>query len=143
MADVKITQLDPGVDPVGDELVEAVQSGGSVRLTLDQIKKAQMVTSGSAAYTLLLTDRFKILEMTSASANTVTIPPDSSVDFPIGAAIIVRQFGAGATSILAGVGVTALHKASVTLTLFEQYSEVVLQKRAANSWLVTGELTPA
>ena len=39
------------------------------------------------AYTLVLADAFKLVAMNNAAANTLTVPPNSSVAFPIGTRI--------------------------------------------------------
>lgn len=85
-------------------------------------------------YTLVLTDAdTKMVEMNSASANTVTIPPNSDVAFPVGTIISVVQQGAGNTSMVAGSGVTIRSQSGV-LTSPGQYSPMVIQKRATNEW---------
>ena len=43
--------------------------------------------------------------MDNAAANTLTVPPNSSVAFPVGTSIPIRQAGAGQTTIVAGSGV--------------------------------------
>jgi hypothetical protein len=43
--------------------------------------------------------------MTNGSANILTVPPNSSVAFPIAAQISGRQYGAGITTLTPGTGV--------------------------------------
>lgn len=93
-------------------------------------------SQSGTTYTLVLTDKGKCVEMNNASANTLTVPPNSSVAFPIGTALLVRQMGAGTTSIAAGAGVTI--RTPSTLDLQAQYSLVSLHKRATNEWCVEG-----
>lgn len=69
----------------------------------------------------------------------VTIPTDASVNFPIGTVIEVDQIGDGKVSIVGASGVTVKRDAVVP-TLRAQYSALVLRKRAANWWLVAGDL---
>ena len=45
------------------------------------------------AYTLVGGDAGKLIKMTNAAANTLTVPPSSSVNFDIGATINVVQYG--------------------------------------------------
>ena len=94
----------------------------------------------TASYTLALTDQSKIVETNVGSANDVTIPLDSSVNFPIGTEIQVLQLGAGQTTIVATSGVTTRSK-SGQLKIANQNTGVTLVKRAANDWYVIGNLT--
>jgi hypothetical protein len=75
--------------------------------------------------------------MNNASANTVTIPPNSNVAFPVGTRIDITQYGAGATSLVAGSGVTIRGK----LNVVTQYSGITLYKRDTNEWVATGGTT--
>src|SRR5690349_15457523 len=93
------------------------------------------------AYTLVLADAGKVVETNNSSANTVTIPPNSAVAFPVGAYLSVRQYGAGQTTLAAGAGVT-LRSRGGALKLAGQYAETALTQRAVNEWVVSGEVTP-
>jgi len=92
-----------------------------------------------ASYTLVLADKGKLVEISNASANTVTVPPNSSVAFPVGSQITVLQTGAGQTTIAAGVGVTV--NSTPGLKLRAQWSSVTLIKRLTDTWVVVGDLT--
>lgn len=95
----------------------------------------------TASYTAVLLDAGKTLLMDSASANTVTIPPESSANFDLGTFIDVVQLGTGQTSFVAGSGVTIRNPFSA-LTLSEQYASARITKIAADTWLVSGNMTP-
>lgn len=95
-------------------------------------------TTSSASYTLLLTDGGKVVEMTSASANNLTIPLNSSVAFAIGTSIFVVQAGAGQTTIVAAAGVTI--NSYLGLKIIGQWSGCTLIKRATNTWVAVGGL---
>jgi hypothetical protein len=91
----------------------------------------------SAAYTLsALTERDSLIEVSAAGA--ITIPADSTLNFPIGTSIDVLQTGTGAVSVAAGAGVTL--NATPGLTLRTQWSTATLMKRAANTWVLYGDL---
>jgi hypothetical protein len=79
------------------------------------------INAQTASYTAVLTDDGKLVTMSNASANTFTVPPNSSVAFGIGTQINIAQLGAGSTSIVAGAGVT-LNSAGTKLTLDAQYA---------------------
>jgi len=93
----------------------------------------------TTSYTPVLSDEGNVIEMDSASANSVTIPPASSVAFTIGSSIDVFQKGAGQTTIVAGAGVTILNTPG--LKFRDRYSMATLVKRDTNTWIVSGDLT--
>ena len=88
----------------------------------------------TASYTLAIGDANKVVELNKATANTVTVPPNSAVPFPVGTIVEVAQYGAGATTVAAGAGVTLRG----TLTVPAQYATVKLIQRAVNEWYVLG-----
>lgn len=94
----------------------------------------------SAAYTLTLTDLGGVVEMSSASPQTLTIPTNASVAFPIGSKIRVYQANTGTVSIAGAGGVTVVSKA--TSNLASIYAEVELTQRSTNVWYLSGELQP-
>lgn len=91
------------------------------------------------SYTLVLSDAGKLVERSNASANTTTVPPNSSVAFPVGTVIAVSQEGVGASSIVAGSGVTIQSEAGM-LALAARYTEVTLRKRGTDDWRLVGAL---
>lgn len=95
----------------------------------------------STPYTLVLTDVDKMVEMNVATANQVTVPLNSSVAFPIGAQIMVSQYGAGQTTIApVSAGVT-LRSVGGWLKTAAQYGIVTLAKVGTDEWYVYGALT--
>lgn len=90
------------------------------------------------AYTLILTDDGTIIEKLDSAGVTVTIPADSSVNFPVGTQIILIQTGAGQTNISGSVGVIV--NGTPGTKLRTQFSSAVCLKRAANSWILLGDL---
>lgn len=90
------------------------------------------------AYTLALTDDGTVIEKNDASGTNLTVPPDSTANFPIGSQVVVVQTGAGQTTLVAGSGVTV--NATPGLKLRAQWSSCVLIKRAANTWVALGDL---
>ncbi len=96
----------------------------------------------TASYTLVLADSGKLIEMNVAVANALTVPPNSSVAFPVGSVISVRQYGAGQTTITAGAGVTVRVLGGIA-GMAGQYSEVTLTKRATDEWVLVGDVAAA
>lgn len=94
----------------------------------------------SASYTLILSDVYKLVEMEVSTANTLTIPTNASVAFPLGTQILVSQLGTGQTTITPAVGVTIRSSGGKTKTA-AQYSMCTLIKRGTDEWYLSGDLT--
>ena len=99
----------------------------------------------TASYTLTandvstLSNGSPIVAINSASANNLTIPPNSSVAFPVGAKIDYEQLGAGQTTIVGGSGVTVRGTPGVKCRA--QYSPVTMVQKALNEWHCFGDLS--
>lgn len=94
----------------------------------------------TSSYVLALSDAGKFIEMDVSLSNTLTIPQDSAVNFPIGTSIDVVQLGEGETTIVADTNVN-IRSNGGKLKLSGQYSAASLYKRNANDWIVMGDLT--
>lgn len=91
-------------------------------------------------YTVASGDMYKITEFTNASTVTITIPDDSSDSvFPIGSTIEYRQMGDGRLSFVATSPATLVSTDNYTKTR-TKYSSAILEKRASNSWILTGDI---
>lgn len=117
---------------------DATQAAGTVDQAIS--RKAVNPQTGTA-YTLAATDVDKIVEMNNASANTVTVPQDSALTSPIhvGATIEIVQTGAGLTTVAAGSGATVNGRPG--LKSGGQWARMRLTKRAANTWLLDGDIS--
>jgi hypothetical protein len=109
-------------------------------LTRNPIATAMVpINNQTASYTLVLADAGKMIVVNSASATTVTIPLQSTANFPIGTQILVMQIGSGQTSIAATGGVTLNSKNGITTSGL--YAVISLIKIGADSWVVAGDAT--
>ncbi len=88
-------------------------------------------------YTLVLTDKGKVVTCTNASAITLTVPPNSSVAFTAGDVVYVCQGGAGAVTIAPGLGVTL--KKPYSLITGAQDAWLALVYMGSDVWRVTGQ----
>lgn len=95
--------------------------------------------SQSANYTLVLSDKNKMIDLSLSSAGTLTIPPSSSVNFNIGSQIILNQAGTGQITITPGAGVTIISADGARKTRV-QYSTVTLIKKATDTWQLMGDI---
>jgi hypothetical protein len=89
------------------------------------------------AYSPDANDTASLLCFTSASASTLTVPPQSTLKLPIGATLVICRYGTGSVTIAAGAGVTIL---GTPLTISAQYHLVQLIKTADDTWLSFGQL---
>jgi hypothetical protein len=93
----------------------------------------------TASYTLVLSDADKLVEMNVGSANNLTVPLNSSVAFATGTQILLAQYGAGQTTVVATSGVT-IRSNGAKLKLNAQYSGATLVKIAENEWYLFGDI---
>jgi hypothetical protein len=93
----------------------------------------------TASYTLAITDANKLVEVNNASANNLTIPLNSSVAFATGTQILLAQYGAGQTTVVATSGVT-IRSSGGKLKLNAQYSGATLIKIATDEWYLFGDI---
>ena len=99
------------------------------------------IVARTASGTLALAEAEQVVEVTSASGVTISVPTDAAVAFPVGTTITVRQCGAGAVTIAAVTPGTTTLRAPGSLVTKGQWASVTLQKRAANDWVVEGHTT--
>ena len=94
--------------------------------------------------TFVLADSDNVLiTFSSTSATTITIPPESSVAFPLGSVINVIKIGAsGTTTISQGAGVTISSTGAVATapTLRAAFSAASCIKVATDTWYVVGDI---
>ena len=104
-------------------------------------KTNKLITTNrqTASYTLVLSDADKLVEMNVATANNLTIPLNSSVAFSTGTQILLAQYGAGQTTIVATSGVTVRSNGG-KLKLNAQYSGATLIKIATDEWYLFGDI---
>ncbi len=95
---------------------------------------SSVVNDATTARTLDSTDINKYIRMTSGSANTVTIPPNSSEAIAVDQEVHVRQAGTGSTTLVAGAGVTL----NGNLVFSGQFDTKTLKKVATDEWDVIG-----
>ena len=136
-----VTFKDNLADPDSTVLIAGVTANDLIALLQDTLSNIPVNTQTGTTYTLVLSDytNGSIIEMDNADANTVTIPPNSSVNFPVGAVIPIRQLGVGVTTIVAGSGVT-LRNPHLTAKIAAQYGSATIHQRAANEWVLEGNI---
>jgi hypothetical protein len=126
----------PSVKAVYDWAVGLFATIANLALKTDKLVVTNRQT---ASYTLVLSDADKLVEMNVGSANNLTIPLNSSVAFSTGTQILLAQYGAGQTTIVATSGVTVRSNGG-KLKLNVQYSGATLIKIAENEWYLFGDI---
>ncbi len=114
------------------------QSSGNGQITRSPTGAVNL-NSQSAGYTFTLADIGAVVEGTSGSGQTYTIPTNATSAFPIGTVIGIFQAGAGQITIAAAGGVTLQSDGALVKTA-AQFATVGLRKRATNTWCLSGDL---
>jgi len=107
---------------------------GGVAFT-DKADKTATINTMSGSHTVVLADVNNIREM--SNGGTFTIPADNAF-WPVGQRVEVVQTGASQVTIGGGAGVTI--NATPGLKLRAQWSGATIIKRAANTFVVLGDL---
>ena len=123
-------------DVAGSEF--AVMDGSTVDVTGNVIYNLARETQTGTTYTFVVGDRGKYVTMNNGSAQTVTVPPNSSVALAVGTQIQVIGLGAGEITMVAGSGVTLRYTPG--LKLRAQYSSCTCIKIATDEWILVGDL---
>jgi hypothetical protein len=95
------------------------------------------------AYSMSITDKDNVVNMTSNSANEFHIANESygpaNANFPIGSELTVIRVGQGITTFTSGSGVTLNSKLNLN-QISNQYTGVTLLKTASNEWYIIGNV---
>lgn len=107
-----------------------------------EVHKAIRTITTDTAHTLQLTDSGKTIKMTPTTADrALTVPPNSSVAFPIGTRINVGNWDATyATIVTAGAGVTIRSKDSL-VNVSGLYAGATLEKIGTDEWWLVGDIS--
>jgi hypothetical protein len=115
--------------------------------TTDCARKADLdryvgdnIDTQTGSYTLALTDEGHFFKFTNSSEETLTVPPNSSVPFDVGAEIKATRYGTGKINFVEGSGVT-INSIDSKTAIDGQYMVVTLKKIATNEWVLVGSLS--
>jgi redox-sensitive bicupin YhaK (pirin superfamily) len=141
MPNTKITDLSSVTAAEAHEL-PVNNAGSDGKVTAGQISRipSAITVNATTAYTLVLTDAGKTVEINNSSAAILTIPSSTGVNFLDGTYVNIVRKGAGAVSLTTAANVTILSKASARI-LSTQYSLATVYKSSANSWIACGDLS--
>jgi hypothetical protein len=100
---------------------------------------------GGDSYTIIASDKSKMIEISNSAAasgldSTFYVTSDGVVDFDIGTSITILRSGTG-NVVVSGDGVSGVVvNYTPTNRLRARWSSATLVKRAANSWILVGDL---
>ena len=124
-----------------DASIDSAHLSASLTITSPTIAYAINAQTGTT-YTTVLADAGKIITSSNGSAVTITIPPNSSVAYPIGSSLTIVSIGAGLTSVTEGSGVLINSTGADpdVPVLRAQHSSATAIKTATNTWQVVGDI---
>jgi len=99
----------------------------------------QINAQTGTTYTFVLADAGKMVTSSNGSAQTLTVPPNSSIAYATGTQIIVQAIGSGTATLAEGSGVTINSKDS-NKDIDGQYAAATLIKTATDTWSLIGAL---
>jgi len=119
--------------------------GADVTVTLPEtdgvmnLKHIGIITESTTTRGLTLPDDNQLITCThNAGAVTITIPAESSIDFPIGTQILIEQ--QGTSQVTVAITTDTLNSAGGLVSTASQYSTLTLIKTASTRWLLAGDL---
>jgi hypothetical protein len=107
---------------------ELTVNGTARSLRLENIK--------TASHTLALVDQNKVVAFNGTSAQIVTVPPNSSVPFPVGSVVYINRINSGTLALQAGAGVSLSKSGSFNIN-----EEIYCRKRASDTWIIVDSPT--
>jgi hypothetical protein len=134
-------QLGGNLDVNSFEIVST--SNGNIKLTPNGTGAVVInipISTQTLQYTLTTSDNCKFIECNFGSSNNIIIPTNAAQPLPIGANILISQYGAGQVTIVPDTGVTLRSSGGKTKTA-AQYSVATLIKRGTNEWYLAGDIT--
>jgi hypothetical protein len=97
-----------------------------------------VIPAKTGAYTVQNGDQSTLIELSGTF--TVSIPTDATFNFAIGTQINLLQIASGTITIAAVSAGTTTVNGTPGLKLRAQWSSATLIKRAANTWVLVGDL---
>lgn len=111
-------------------------------LTLESGGARSVVITGSS-YTLGLVNMDRFNQCNHPTAQTITIPPQSSVAWPADIQLEGAQLGVGKVTFVGGSGVNIRKIDKITATTDGQYAPWGLKWISPNEWLLFGQMGSA
>jgi len=117
--------------------ISASYAGISGVSTTFLIPQLSVNNQTGTTYTTVLSDAGKWVTSNNASAVTITIPPNSSVAYPVNSYISFGNYGAGKLTIAPGSGVTI--NGTDANRSFVQHADGYIRKTGTDTWVIGGK----
>ena len=137
-------QGDPGNDgvglPVGGTTGQVLSKvdGTDYNVMWSTLLRYASVSLQTNNYTLQAADAESVVMIYVTTSKVVTIPHDTTYDFPIGTRITIVQANTGTVSIAGASGVVATCPVPYVPTLIGPGATVTLIKLGPNAWVIVG-----
>lgn len=141
-------ELDNVTATTSDYLIVTPVGGPAGRSTIASVLALGGGGGGSAptvnaqtgtTYTLALTDANNRVSLSNTSAITLTIPLNSSVNFPIGTGVDLIQLNTGQVTVVGASGVTLT--SAIGYKIRTTFSGCSIIKTDTNTWVMVGDIT--
>jgi len=132
-AQTALAVADGNVTMADDLTVTGGIVGGSV------VAPIAFNAQSGTTYTFVIGDAGKLVTSSNGSAQTFTVPPNSSVAFATGTQIIVQNIGSANCTLAQGSGVT-ITSVDSSKEIDGQYASACLIKTATDAWTLIGKL---
>ena len=130
------------IDPDADFLIGYDTSASAAGKIKPQFANPWSIGGNQGThYTLVIGDSHGMVRINSGSAVNVTIPPNSSVDFPVGTEILIYRNGAGSVTLVAGTSVTIIKKSALTISARYGIARIIkVLNTGVGAWIAYGDL---
>ena len=143
LSGLKANFSDINIDGRADFSNNRFISGNRILTTIDSSKFGLNIVEFNNVslpnYTLTLSDASRMVNFSNSSTNTITLPTNAIVNFPVGTKILITQMGLGKVIIQESLGVT-LNSAGGANKTKTQYSVATLVKTDTDTWLLYGDI---
>jgi hypothetical protein len=143
LSGLKANFSDINIDGRADFSNNTFVSGNRILTTIDSSKFGLNIVEFNNVslpnYTLTLSDASRMVNFSNSSTNTITLPTNAIVNFPVGTKILITQMGLGKVIIQESLGVT-LNSAGGANKTKTQYSVATLVKTDTDTWLLYGDI---
>ena len=137
-------------DPTADRTITLPDASGTVALLASPtftgtVNAAALVAplainaQTGTTYTFLAEDSGKLVTSSNGSAQTFTVPPNSSVAFDVGTQIMLQNIGSANCTLAQGSGVT-IQSVDSNKEIDGQFAAATLIKTATDTWSLIGSL---
>lgn len=102
----------------------------------------EIIDKRGMSFTLEAGHANKLIRVGVGGVATITIPADSTVNFPIGTEIILQSAGVEGITVVGASGAFISKDTRITFPIIGDFGDVILRKYAENNWMIScGNMT--